>query len=69
MQASSSSREARKAAEALRIVLEKVKNASMGRMADITDKSPQPSVGVNDAFAFSTGGLELNNVSPLLANI
>lgn len=69
VQASSSSREARKAAEALRIVLEKVKNASMGRMADITDKSPQPSMGVNDAFAFSTGGLELNNVSPLLANI
>lgn len=55
LQSSKSSREAQKAAEALRIVLGKAKRASMTRVADNVGNSPGLSLISSDAFAFPTG--------------
>lgn len=66
VQSSKTSREAQKAAEALKIVLGKAKRVSMTRAADNMDDSPELSLVGNDAFAFPTGMLDSIQVLFLL---
>lgn len=68
LRSSKSSREAQKAAEALQIVLEKVKMASMTAMADGMDNSELSFVS-KDTFSFLTGMLESIQVLSLLGHI